>query len=215
MSIVWASIGVLAGWRTGMMSPGAVARVRRTGETWGEAHVTDSRWLSPVCAAVGGACWWALSVRFENDWTVAAFGLMVLWGMRTSLVDIDTHVVTTASIVRAVVWSVPILWAVALFDDAGSVRGMLLGSFGVFVVLKVLQVLSRGDLGGGDVRLGAVFALYAGWTGTVHAFEMLVAGFIAAGLVAIALLVLRRAGRRTFVPFGPFLFMGALAAVLR
>ena len=213
--LFWALIGGLAGWRTGSTVSGAVEKVRRTGETWGEAHVADSKWTPWATALVAAGAWSALAWRFDHDLTVAVFGLMVLWGIRVSVVDIDTHVVTNSSIARAVVWSVPVLWCAALVDEAGSVRGMLLGSFGVFVVMKVLQVLSRGDLGGGDVRLGAVFALYAGWTGTVNAFGMLVAGFIAAGLVAIALLALRRAGRRSFVPFGPFLFLGTLVAVLR
>ena len=215
MILVWALIGGLAGWRTGARSSGAVAGVRRTGETWGEAHVTDSRWLPWASAVFAAGAWTGLSLRFDHDLTVVVFGLMVLWGIGVSVVDIDTHVVTNSSIVRAVVWSVPVLWGSAIIDTSGSVEGMLLGSFGVFVVLKVLQVLSRGDLGGGDVRIGAVFALYAGWTGTVNAFEMLVVGFVLAGAVAVVLLVTRRAGRRSFVPFGPFLLLGTLAVVLR
>ena len=168
-----------------------------------------------MTAVVSAGSWFALARRFDHDASVVAFGLMVLWGVRVSLVDIDTHVVTTTSIVRAVLWSVPVLCLLAFVDDSGSVSGMFLGSFAVFVTMKVLQVLSRGDLGGGDVRLGTVFALYAGWTGTDGAFVALVTGFVVAGMVAIVLLLARRAGRRTFVPFGPFLFIGTLVAVLR
>jgi leader peptidase (prepilin peptidase)/N-methyltransferase len=39
-------------------------------------------------------------------------------------------------------------------------------------------------------------------------------GLIVAGVVLLALLVTRRIGRRSFVPFGPFLIIGALWAVL-
>jgi prepilin signal peptidase PulO-like enzyme (type II secretory pathway) len=35
-----------------------------------------------------------------------------------------------------------------------------------------------------------------------------------AGVVLLVLLVFRRIGRRSFVPFGPFLMLGALWAVL-
>lgn len=215
MNLLWALIGGLAGWRAGVIAQRDVIRVRRTGETWGEAHLTDSRVVSWLTAAIASSCWWALAVRFDHDVTVVVFGLMILWGTRVSLVDIDTHVVTTSSIVRATLWSVPVLWVAALMDNAGSVTGMLGGAFAVFVVMKVLQVLSRGDLGGGDVRLGAVLALYAGWTGLMNAFVALVVAFVVAGCVAIVLLMLRRAGRRTFVPFGPFLFIGTVAVVLR
>ncbi len=50
---------------------------------------------------------------------------------------------------------------------------------------------------GGERALGGVFV-----------------GLILAGVVLGVLLVTRRIGRRTYVPFGPFLIIGALWAVL-
>ena len=41
-----------------------------------------------------------------------------------------------------------------------------------------------------------------------------VVGLLLAGVVLLALLATRRIGRRTYVPFGPFLILGALWAVL-
>ena len=39
-------------------------------------------------------------------------------------------------------------------------------------------------------------------------------GLLVAGVVLAILLVTRRIGRRSYVPFGPFLILGALWAVL-
>ncbi len=39
-------------------------------------------------------------------------------------------------------------------------------------------------------------------------------GLILAGVVLLVLLVTRRIGRKSYVPFGPFLILGALWAVL-
>jgi prepilin signal peptidase PulO-like enzyme (type II secretory pathway) len=41
-----------------------------------------------------------------------------------------------------------------------------------------------------------------------------VVGLIVAGVVLVVLLVTRQIGRRSYVPFGPFLIIGALWAVL-
>jgi leader peptidase (prepilin peptidase)/N-methyltransferase len=41
-----------------------------------------------------------------------------------------------------------------------------------------------------------------------------VVGLLVAGVVLVALLATRRIGRRSYVPFGPFLIIGALWAVL-
>jgi leader peptidase (prepilin peptidase) / N-methyltransferase len=81
--------------------------------------------------------------------------------------------------------------------------------------MKTLEVFSRGDLGGGDVRLALLLGLYAGWLSLVHLAIAVVAAFAAAGLFALLLVVLRRAGRRTHIAFGPFLIAGTLFAVLR
>jgi prepilin signal peptidase PulO-like enzyme (type II secretory pathway) len=48
----------------------------------------------------------------------------------------------------------------------------------------------------------------------VRAFTGLVSGLFAAGIVLALLLATRRIGRRTFVPFGPFLIFGALWGIL-
>jgi leader peptidase (prepilin peptidase)/N-methyltransferase len=39
-------------------------------------------------------------------------------------------------------------------------------------------------------------------------------GLVVSGVVLLVLLATRRVGRRTYVPFGPFLILGALWAVL-
>jgi len=46
--------------------------------------------------------------------------------------------------------------------------------------------------------------------GFMRTFTGLLSGLLAAGVVLAVLLATRRIGRRTFVPFGPFLIFGAL-----
>nr|MBA2382367.1 prepilin peptidase [Chloroflexota bacterium] len=64
-----------------------------------------------------------------------------------------------------------------------------------------------GAFGIGDVKLLIGVGLM---TGFARAFSGLLSGLLAAGLVLAILLVTRRIGRRTFIPFGPFLIFGAL-----
>jgi leader peptidase (prepilin peptidase)/N-methyltransferase len=77
----------------------------------------------------------------------------------------------------------------------------------------LIAILPRGGLGLGDVKLAAVlgFALgYQGWSAV--AVGLLVPPLIN-GPWALFLLVTRRAGRSTALPFGPALLIGALLAV--
>jgi leader peptidase (prepilin peptidase) / N-methyltransferase len=68
-----------------------------------------------------------------------------------------------------------------------------------------------GAFGLGDVKLLVGVGLM---TGFLRTFNGLLAGLLAAGIVLAVLLATRRIGRRSFVPFGPFLIFGALWGIL-
>jgi len=68
-----------------------------------------------------------------------------------------------------------------------------------------------GAFGLGDVKFLAGMGLMVGGERAVGGTLV---GLIVAGAVLLILLLTRRIGRRSFVPFGPFLIIGALWAVL-
>ncbi len=68
-----------------------------------------------------------------------------------------------------------------------------------------------GAFGIGDVKLLVGVGLMAGGE---RALGGVVFGLILAGVVLLALLATRQISRRSYVPFGPFLILGALWAVL-
>jgi leader peptidase (prepilin peptidase)/N-methyltransferase len=159
--------------------------------------------------------WWIAAQQFEEDLTVICFGILIAVGLRLMLIDIDTHLLPSNIVYRSIAVAVPLLVLAAFNDSTGSIVTMFFGGLIMWVLMKTLEVLSRGDLGGGDVRLALLLGLYTGWLSLEHVAIAVVAGFAAAGLFALALVVLRRAGRRTHIAFGPFLIAGALLAVLR
>jgi leader peptidase (prepilin peptidase)/N-methyltransferase len=63
----------------------------------------------------------------------------------------------------------------------------------------------------GDVKLLVGTGLLLGFQA---AFSGVLSGLLLSGVVLVALLAARRIGRKSFVPFGPFLIIGALYAVL-
>jgi prepilin signal peptidase PulO-like enzyme (type II secretory pathway) len=69
-------------------------------------------------------------------------------------------------------------------------------------------------IGRGDVKLAGVLGLYLGWFGQSTWFTGLLLGFVFGGLVALGLLLTRRASRKTEIPFGPYMMAGALVAIL-
>lgn len=80
-----------------------------------------------------------------------------------------------------------------------------------FVVFLLIAVISRGGMGWGDVKLAALVGLA---TGIPLVFLALIIGTILGGLVAVALLIGKKRGRREAIPFGPFLSLGTLITLL-
>ena len=213
--LVWAVIGILFGLRSVMQAQRDVRRLRASGETFGAGRSTEFSLVIFLVACASSVLWWIAAQRFEEDLTVLGFGILIAVGLRMMLIDIDTHLLPSSIVYRAIAVAVPLLVLAALNDPTGSIATMFLGALIMWILMKTFEVLSRGDLGGGDVRLALLLGLYTGWLSLEHVAIAVVAGFAAAGLFALVLVVLRRAGRRTHIAFGPFLIAGALLAVLR
>ena len=213
--IVFTLIGAASGYKAIVRARTDISRFRTAGETFGESHLTDTAVTTPIVIAVNAALYFLLVQRFEHNLTVLTYGVLVGAGMWLSLIDIDTHLLPRRIVYRTIAVAMPLLVLSAFFDDAGSIVGMFIGGFGMWCMLRVLEVLSRGDLGGGDVGLGGLLGLYLGWLSYEAILVGLFASFLVGGFFAVALLVTRKANRNTHFAFGPFLIVGTLIAVLR
>ena len=213
--IVFTLIGAASGYKAITRARTEIARFRIAGETFGESHFTNGNIATPIVIAVNAALYFLLAQRFEHDVTVLTYGVLVGAGMWLALIDIDTHLLPRRIVYRTIAVALPLLVLSAFFDDAGSIAGMFIGGIGMWLMLRVLEVLSRGDLGGGDVGLGGLLGLYLGWLSYEAILVGLFASFLAGGFFAVALLISRKANRHTHFAFGPFLIVGTLIAVLR
>ena len=87
-----------------------------------------------------------------------------------------------------------------------SLVGVVIGG-GIFLLIIVA---SRGGMGGGDMKLGAMLGAFLGWKLVLVAILIAI---LAGGVFAIVVLLLRRKGRKDAVPFGPFLALGGVVSL--
>lgn len=142
------------------------------------------------------------------------------------VVDLREHRLPNRWTAALVIGGALTLWPVAWLDarTEGSLSGLLgweghlLGSavaaVGYPLLLWVLRLASRGGLGLGDVKLAAGLGLYAGWLGWESWAQAVFLGFILGGVVALVLVVVRRASGSTRLALGPPLILGALVPLL-
>lgn len=84
-----------------------------------------------------------------------------------------------------------------------SVIGLLAGG-GLFYVIAIL---SRGGMGGGDIKMMAMVGALMGWKAVLLTIFL---GSLTGAIFGISLMILKGKGRKTKIPFGPFLSLGTL-----
>ncbi|WP_327190430.1 prepilin peptidase [Streptomyces xinghaiensis] len=104
--------------------------------------------------------------------------------------------------------------AAPLPGSGGSWTGALLGGAALGGAYLVLFLIHPAGMGFGDVKLALTAGIALGWYGWGVLFAGAFAGFLFGAVYGAALVVLRRAGRKTALPFGPFMMCGTLLGLL-
>jgi prepilin signal peptidase PulO-like enzyme (type II secretory pathway) len=180
-----------------------------------EEHPPGRRvdWRTVLCGVVGALALGLLPQRFSGDvLAIVVFGawfVTLIVGLAT---DLDQRMLpdelTLPVIPLALVYAVSGLNPLV----GGSLLLAILAAVLIPAVLYLPSIpFGAGAFGLGDVKLLAGVGLMLGGD---RALGGTLFGLILAGVVLVVLLVTRRIGRKSFVPFGPFLILGALWAVL-
>lgn len=170
-------------------------------------------WRTAVCGIVGAGAFALLPGRFPGDpLALALFGAWFLTLVVGLATDLDQRILPDEV-------TLPVIPLAALFAVSGL--NPLVGSDWILAVVAAIAIplvlylpsipFGAGAFGLGDVKLLAGMGLMLGGE---RALGGVLAGLLLAGGVLVVLLLARRIGRRTYVPFGPFLILGALWAVL-
>lgn len=139
-----------------------------------------------------------------------AFLYLAAIAVALTLIDIDHHRLPDAIVLPSYGIAGGLLAVAAAADGAWPALGRgAAGAAILFAFYFLLVIVYPAGMGFGDVKLAGVLGLYLGWVGwgalAVGAF----AAFVLGGLYSIGLLMLRRAGRRSGIPFGPWMLGGA------
>jgi leader peptidase (prepilin peptidase)/N-methyltransferase len=99
-------------------------------------------------------------------------------------------------------------------EHTGHWPSAALGALALGAGYYVLWFVNPGGMGFGDVKLALGTGAVLGWYGWGTVLLGTFAGFLLGALYGGALVVAGRAGRKTAVPFGPFLIAGAYLGLL-
>ncbi len=168
-------------------------------------HRPHSRHLAtvPPVAAIG---FLLAFLRFGLSWDllVAAFVILVMAAI--AFIDLDHMIIPNVIVLPAAV--VGLAASVAL--DPRRWWVFLVAAVGSALFLFVLALIWPGGMGMGDVKL----ALFMGGVlGPVVIVAFFLAFFLGA-IVGLALIATKRKTRKDAIPFGPYLALGSVLALL-
>lgn len=142
--------------------------------------------------------------------TALAFLYLAAISIALILIDLEHHRLPNAIVVPSYLVGGLLLSGASL--TAGDLDSLVRAGIGMAVLFGLylaVALIRPGGMGLGDVKLAGVLGLHLAWCGwgalAVGAF----AAFLLGGLYSIALLVTRRADRKTAIPFGPWMIVGA------
>lgn len=140
---------------------------------------------------------------------VAPFGTLLAW------VDVRVHRLPDR-LTLPLAGALPLLLAVAalLPYAAGSWLHSLLGALVLGGAYLGLFLVHPDGMGFGDVKLAVPLGAALGWYGWGVLFAGAFAGFLLGSVYGLGLVLTRRAGRGSAIPFGPFMLVGALLGLL-
>jgi leader peptidase (prepilin peptidase)/N-methyltransferase len=99
-------------------------------------------------------------------------------------------------------------------SDSGDPLRALIGGAAMYAIYFALCFAYPAGMGFGDVKLAGVLGLYTAWIGWGAWAVGLFLGFFLGGIFGVLLIAVKKGGRKTAVPFGPFMLLGVLVAIL-
>lgn len=110
---------------------------------------------------------------------------------------------------KILLFFLPLLIIARIFSPLDPWWDSLLGAVIGFGILLLIAVISKGGMGGGDIKLFFLIGLVLG---TVHTLLTLFLASLIGMVVGIIVLKVRGQGRKTPIPFGPSIALGAVIA---
>jgi leader peptidase (prepilin peptidase) / N-methyltransferase len=172
-------------------------------------------WRTPLVVILGGLAFAATVARFGLDLRA----LLIVGAYVAALVvlfatDLDQRllpdVITLPLVALAAI--VTVTGASPFIHTNDDVLWALAAAVVVPLALYLLAIpFGAGAIGQGDLKLLVSVGLL---TGALNLFYGLVAGALLAGITVAILVFTRRISMKSFVPYGPFLILGILWAIL-
>lgn len=185
---------------------------KRIGESSPHEEMTAAA-RYPVVEIMNAALWVSAGIRFGFHPAVVPYLVLFSVLLELSVIDLEQYILPNRIVYPAILFALVSLPVVAiLVGRPRAIVGLLVGGVGYFLFLFIPAIIYPKGMGFGDVKLALLMGLYLGWIHPALALPALVLASVI-GLLAGVVLLVRRGKSRPY-PFGPWLALGCILAIL-
>ncbi len=170
-----------------------------------------------VEAGTGVAFALVVWAAYAGVYPMALVPALLYWaavGIALTLIDVDHHRLPNVIVLPSyLVTAALLVLASALTSDYGRLLSAAIGCAALYGLYWILAIAYPGGMGFGDVKLAGALGMLLGWLGWAPLIVGAFSAFLLGGLVGALLMIGRRATRKSRIPFGPFMIVGAAVGV--
>jgi leader peptidase (prepilin peptidase)/N-methyltransferase len=176
----------------------------------------------PLVELTTGLLFAAAAFRFSLPFeaptsTVAATAVLLVAalyfaGISVALtaIDLDIHKLPNSIVLPSyIVIGLLLVVASAIYGDFSQLWRAAIGGAALFAAYFVMALVYPGGMGFGDVKLAGVIGMLLGFLGWGTLIVGAFSAFLLGGIFGVALLIGRKADRKSGIPFGPWMLAGA------
>jgi prepilin signal peptidase PulO-like enzyme (type II secretory pathway) len=172
----------------------------------------------PVVEVAAGALYPLLVWHYGLSLELAAALVYLSFFIVIFFIDLEHRLILVVVVVPAMVIALAFSFFWSGFEEywpqigPGFTLSALLGAAVGSGLMAIPHLVTKGrGMGFGDVYLAGLMGLILGFPLVLVGLWV---GIMAGGVTAVLLLISRRVGRKDAVPFGPFLVVGAMVALI-
>jgi leader peptidase (prepilin peptidase) / N-methyltransferase len=168
----------------------------------------------PIIEALTAVVFGLTAAHFGWVWVLPAFLYLDAIGIALAAIDIDTKRLPDRIVLPSYGVAAVLLGGAAVLDhDLHALVRVAVSGLALWAFYLALVVVYPKGMGWGDVKLAGVLGMYLGWLGWGPLVVGGFLGFLLGGLIGAALMLAGRAGRKTKIPYGPYMIAGTFLAV--
>jgi len=161
----------------------------------------------PAVEGMSGLLFVLLYLKLGLSMTFMVYAFLTSALLIIALIDLDHKIIPNSITLPGMAVGLGLSLGVLPITPLASLFGLIMGG----TVFYVIAFVSKGGMGGGDIKLIAMIGAFLGLQGGL--FTIFVSALLGS-VVGLTLMLLGKKGRKDRIPFGPFLSCGAILFML-